>query len=230
MEYSREKWQQAREKNVTTEKQWSQLRTEFAARRIVVDDGVNNNSSVESGYSDERESSSTDEEDEPGYETDVFECNEKTLVSEETASKNQSQIDKCEMFNLKQKNINKTSLEQSDSSDLILLNTLSCKTDLKQNSEKTVNSTLDNSASTSSINTQSSETSSIKASDEILAAREQRLKHLEGQCKQLVTKVKNTADKSVAISNKINHLHEIYGESSKIRDSANNEYSEDDEE
>ncbi|KAJ8982154.1 hypothetical protein NQ317_011300 [Molorchus minor] len=71
LEYSREKWAQAREKNSNTEEQWKQLRTEFASRRITVNDDLNN--SVESGYSDDRESS----DDEPGYETDVSECAQK---------------------------------------------------------------------------------------------------------------------------------------------------------
>lgn len=89
LEDSREKWTQAREKNSNTEEQWKLLRTEFANRRntTTVDD-LNN--SAESGYSDEREGSS---DDEPGYETDVSECDKKNseevnkdlgLISEKT--------------------------------------------------------------------------------------------------------------------------------------------------
>lgn len=47
------------------------MRSEFASRKTLVNDDYNN--SQESGYSDERECSSTDEE-EPGYETDISEC------------------------------------------------------------------------------------------------------------------------------------------------------------
>nr|CAH7742815.1 unnamed protein product [Callosobruchus chinensis] len=75
LEYSREKWAQAREKNTSTEQQWRLLRTEFASRKkntLILNDDINN--SVESGYSDDRECSS---EDEPGYETDVSECAQK---------------------------------------------------------------------------------------------------------------------------------------------------------
>lgn len=82
LEYCREKWLQAREKNTSTEIQWRQLRTEFASRKNTVPDDINN--SVESGYSDERECSTTDDE-EPGYETDVSECNQK-VSSPETIS------------------------------------------------------------------------------------------------------------------------------------------------
>lgn len=66
LEYSREKWAQAREKNSNTEEQWRQLRTEFASRKSTLNDDANN--SAESGYSDDKECSSSDEE--PSYDTD----------------------------------------------------------------------------------------------------------------------------------------------------------------
>lgn len=59
LEYCREKWEQAREKNTSTEEQWKKLRTEFASRKAATADDLNN--SAESGYSDERECSSDDE-------------------------------------------------------------------------------------------------------------------------------------------------------------------------
>lgn len=59
LEYCREKWVQAREKNSSTEEQWKQLRSEFALRKVTTVDDLNN--SGESGYSDERECSSDDE-------------------------------------------------------------------------------------------------------------------------------------------------------------------------
>lgn len=80
LEYCREKWLQAREKNSSTQAQWTQLRNEFASRKNAVHDDINN--SVESGYSDER-GSSTDEE-EPGYETDISESHK--ISSPETVS------------------------------------------------------------------------------------------------------------------------------------------------
>lgn len=74
LEDSRGKWQEAREKNSKTEKQWKQLRVEFASRRTsLLSDEFNN--SQESGYSDEKCSSSS--EDEPGYETDISEIGSK---------------------------------------------------------------------------------------------------------------------------------------------------------
>lgn len=59
LEYCREKWEQAREKNSNTEEQWKQLRSEFALRKVTTVDDLNN--SAESGYSDERECSSDDD-------------------------------------------------------------------------------------------------------------------------------------------------------------------------
>lgn len=67
-------------KNSSTQAQWNQLRNEFASRKSAVHDDLNN--SVESGYSDER-GSSTDEE-EPGYETDISESHK--ISSPETVS------------------------------------------------------------------------------------------------------------------------------------------------
>ncbi|KAI4502301.1 hypothetical protein M0802_002213 [Mischocyttarus mexicanus] len=62
LEYCREKWESARQKNTNTELEWRSLRREFAARKMLsVHDSVNN--SAESGFSDER-GDDTDEEDE----------------------------------------------------------------------------------------------------------------------------------------------------------------------
>ncbi|KAH0814699.1 hypothetical protein GEV33_008091 [Tenebrio molitor] len=129
LEYSREKWQEAREKNSNTEKQWEQLRIEFASRKSGGGDDSNN--SVESGYSDDKEECSS--EDEPGYETDVSETNQKQDLEE-------------------------------------------------------------------------------KSVDEVLSAREERLMRLESQCSSLVQQVTNTTTRSEAIVNKLDALHEIYGE------------------
>lgn len=56
LEYCREKWEQAREKNTQSEKDWRKLRTEFSNRKLKPEASLNN--SAESGYSDERPSDS----------------------------------------------------------------------------------------------------------------------------------------------------------------------------
>ncbi|XP_034941111.1 cingulin-like protein 1 isoform X2 [Chelonus insularis] len=66
LEYCREKWESARQKNTNTEMEWRNLRREFAARKMLaVDDSFNN--SAESGFSDER-GDDTDEDDIPNEE------------------------------------------------------------------------------------------------------------------------------------------------------------------
>ncbi|XP_018332566.1 interaptin-like [Agrilus planipennis] len=59
LEYCREKWLMAREKNNKTEIEWKELRDEFANRKRNLNDDLNN--SIESGYSDERDMSSDDD-------------------------------------------------------------------------------------------------------------------------------------------------------------------------
>ncbi|CAG9816371.1 unnamed protein product [Phaedon cochleariae] len=81
LEESREKWAQARAKNSNTEQQWRLLRTEFASRKNTVLSEEYNNSG-ESGYSDDREGLSSDEE--PGYETDISECAQKLTEEEKS--------------------------------------------------------------------------------------------------------------------------------------------------
>ncbi|XP_015431691.1 PREDICTED: centrosomal protein of 128 kDa isoform X1 [Dufourea novaeangliae] len=62
LEYCREKWESARQKNTNTELQWRSLRREFAARKaLAVHDSFSN--SAESGFSDERGDDTDEEED-----------------------------------------------------------------------------------------------------------------------------------------------------------------------
>ncbi|XP_033224397.1 myosin-7 isoform X2 [Belonocnema kinseyi] len=60
LEYCREKWESARQKNNKTEIEWRSLRREFAARKALSHaDSLNN--SAESGFSDERDDESDEE-------------------------------------------------------------------------------------------------------------------------------------------------------------------------
>lgn len=70
LEYCREKWEQAREKNSQTEHDWRKLRAEFSNRKIKSTSPSFNNSG-ESGYSDERPSDdSSESNDESEYVTE----------------------------------------------------------------------------------------------------------------------------------------------------------------
>ncbi|CAK1543161.1 unnamed protein product [Leptosia nina] len=65
LKYCKEKWEQAREKNTQSEKDWKKLRAEFSNRKLQDLKAINN--SAESGYSDEKltdESSASNDESE----------------------------------------------------------------------------------------------------------------------------------------------------------------------
>ncbi|XP_063624878.1 paramyosin [Cydia splendana] len=84
LEYCREKWEQAREKNTQTERDWRKLRAEFASRKTKSNSPSFNNSG-ESGYSDERPSDdSSESNDESEYVTEpLVRCKKKNKKSAE---------------------------------------------------------------------------------------------------------------------------------------------------
>jgi predicted nuclease with TOPRIM domain len=61
LEYCREKWERARQKNTESEEEWKKLRKEFASRKNQPVDLLNN--SGESGFSDERGDDSCEDDD-----------------------------------------------------------------------------------------------------------------------------------------------------------------------
>ncbi|XP_072399840.1 uncharacterized protein [Diabrotica undecimpunctata] len=240
LEYSREKWAQAREKNSNTELQWKQLRTEFASRRNTTVEDVNN--SAESGYSDDREGLS---DEEPGYETDVSECAQKT--GEDTENQD------LEIEDLSEDNLP----NQSDVLENTVDNNVSdvksvCQSENNGNSrtltgqdnlvqcEETKVTEKEKSSSTNECSdiskTRSSDSSQIetvnsldrpstsssrvddsrKAFEEMLAKKEARLKRLESQAESLVTQTTNTANRSIVISNRLDNLHETYGSNNEV--------------
>lgn len=81
LEYCREKWEQAREKNTQSEKDWRKLRTEFSNRKLKPETSLNN--SAESGYSDERPSDS-ESNDESEYTEPKIKCKKKVKKSFDT--------------------------------------------------------------------------------------------------------------------------------------------------
>ncbi|XP_045773526.1 myosin-2 heavy chain [Maniola jurtina] len=94
LEYCREKWEQAREKNTQSEKDWKKLRAEFSNRKLKPDLALINNS-AESGYSDEKPSDeSSESNDESEYVELKVKCKKKMKKSFET------NIDSSADFNL----------------------------------------------------------------------------------------------------------------------------------
>lgn len=239
LEYSREKWQEAREKNSKTEKQWRQLRGEFAARRTTVSSDDFNNSQ-ESGYSDERCSSS---DDEPGYETDVSEyapqaAVDDDVVCDDQASENQitpvPTIDQAAVDYELQSRVSRTERSIERSNNVIESKLQTGSSDIvKDLSTELVSSVIEEaiasilkSSNSSEEKTESSVPSTSTSSEpqtktleELLAAKEARLKRLEGQCGQLMEQVTSTTQKSIIISNKLDDLHEVYGDRSEVQTS-----------
>ncbi|RVE42522.1 hypothetical protein evm_012830 [Chilo suppressalis] len=95
LEYCREKWEQAREKNSQSERDWKTLRAEFTSRKAKLGSPSFNNS-AESGYSDERASDeSSESNDESEYVTESpIRCKKKLKKSFETI------VDSSADFNL----------------------------------------------------------------------------------------------------------------------------------
>lgn len=259
LEYSREKWTQAREKNSNTEQQWRQLRTEFASRRST----VANDNSVESGYSDDRESSSSDEE--PGYETDVSECAQKAsssddvqdlsdikeltgaativdLIESETVEIACADLSSTNHVLSEQKTDsvqNQDSIEKTEECRIVpeaslegdrLVETVEIvdkcmivpepSVEVAGNSQE-VRYGLEfgeelsgESPEVTNITGTCEEDKPRQSLEDVLAKRDARLRRLEGQAEQLVTKATNTADRSVVISNRLDNLHEVHGQSS----------------
>lgn len=193
LEYCREKWLQAREKNSSTEAQWKELRTEFASRKSALNDDLNN--SVESGYSDEQ-GCSTDEE-EPGYETDISECNAKALSPETVSEDNLNTDSISEALN------DGIESEESDIVQVIRNEIVDIETSTPIHNTDEPGSGDDNSPASLRRN-----------SEEFAIARDRRLRRLEEEAQQLMARVTKTTDKSVEICTKLDNLHEMYGESS----------------
>lgn len=85
LEYCREKWEQAREKNSQSERDWRKLRAEFSSRKSKSSASFNN--SAESGYSDERPSDDSSESNDESreYVTEpLVRCKKKLKKSFET--------------------------------------------------------------------------------------------------------------------------------------------------
>lgn len=96
LEYCREKWDQAREKNTQSEKDWKKLRAEFSGRKTKpIVSSLNN--SAESGYSDERQSDSSDSNDDSEYLNEpVVRCKKKLKKSFETIIDSSTDINLAE--------------------------------------------------------------------------------------------------------------------------------------
>nr|CAD7425029.1 unnamed protein product [Timema monikensis] len=173
LEYCREKWEKAREKNTQSEADWRKLRKEFAARKTQPSGSLNN--SGESGFSDDKEGDSSGE-------------------------------DNC---------VGKTSKDPVDPTSLTVDETT--KSDLQK--DRMVSEAKPSTSGATPPENQTVDRLG-RTPEQALAAREARLKRLEEQCQQLVKKVTKTTHRSVALSNRLEELHEHYGNGDDVIESS----------
>lgn len=223
LEYSREKWLQAREKNSSTEQEWKKLRKEFASRRNTLSF---ENNSCDSGCSDDRESSSSDEEQDEidlseniqnAIETNALDSTEADESAKEVKT-NENNLDFSLCSNstnevvkteLKTDLVPKTNIEKTESA-------VQCDSSPTLNNIEITDAVPSTSTTPSDVPSTSSDTPVVpkRTLEEVLAARDERLKRLESEATKLVNKVTTTNERSVDISNKLDELHEVYGDAS----------------
>lgn len=207
LEYCREKWIQAREKNTSTELQWKELRKEFSERKPQID------ASTESGYSDNKSSSDEESEFETTKDPEVeSNKNSKDNDSTKTAVQAEGEVE-MEQSRLKGDSTIIEVIQDAITNIAAESETAGSTNDVNHsvaNTDKTdlVQSDALKGASTSKAG------QSVNI-EEMLARREERLQRMEQQGQELVNKVTTTSKKSVDICNKLGDLHEIYGESSR---------------
>lgn len=231
LEYSREKWAQAREKNTNTEQQWRQLRSEFASRKNTHNDDAN--TSAESGYSDDKECSSSD--DECSYDTHsafpYANNNGENNLSASTSTLTEPTGNDAEVIkgtnyvndpsetlqNVVSGESNPKCMERivedtwEKVSDIVQREILRLTGDQMQ---KTDYNSMQERLSGGETDMQSVPGTSGRSLEEVLDARNERFKRLEEEAQQLRKKVVDTNIRSDAITNKLNSLHETYGQNS----------------
>ncbi|XP_019874328.2 protein Daple [Aethina tumida] len=228
LEYSREKWLQAREKNSSTEQEWKKLRKEFASRRNTLSF---ENNSCDSGCSDDRESSSSDEEQDEidlseniqnPIETNALDSTEAAeSVKEVKTNENNLDFSLCSnstnevvKTELKTDLVPKTNIEKTDSA-VPNKNYLDIDSSPILNNVETTDAVPSTSTPLSDVpSTSDTPVVPKRTLEEVLAARDERLKRLESEATKLVNKVTTTNERSVDISNKLDELHEVYGDAS----------------
>lgn len=239
LEYCREIWQQAREKTSESEEQYRTLKDEFASRRrrpLLADDSTEMNS-AESGYSDGRgdddsaASSTSDGEENTGDMTgserepssasnspDILpDRPESSAFTDSTLSTEEGNLESerpISTVNTEENSSERTDSPTPSSSSAITVGSMSPSTGAIRKIPKIIESAPE------IKDTESKQDPPKVDVEEILDARAARLKRLEEQCSQLFKRVVRTSNMSVAISNRLEELHEHYGDTEENRESA----------
>uniref|UniRef100_A0A0A9VT19 Uncharacterized protein n=1 Tax=Lygus hesperus TaxID=30085 RepID=A0A0A9VT19_LYGHE len=238
LEECKDNWSLAREKNNQTEKDWKLLRSEFALRKQQA-------SSAESGY-EESPTDSQDEDDNwkdcrndkssrSGSDDEGDPCavlawnaNEEprterrgTLTDASSSTENaqsafinfrvDEEVDHCAVLPWTDpEEVSKTSEGGAE---------CSAEVDSSEIASRLVPCSSSESAdlSISQPSTSGASTSQRRTAEEILQARQDRLRRLEEGCKGLFSKMNQTNQRSEIINSRLTELHEIYGEDSRTR-------------
>ncbi|XP_045464640.1 intracellular protein transport protein USO1 [Harmonia axyridis] len=140
-----------------------------------------------------------------------------TVDPEETESRNEGSFEVPQDLDDQTEN----AFEKPEESDLSSITNLEKGLSTKKEADATLASSKDKHSVANEDIPINSGATSTKSFEERLAARDERLKRLEGQCKALVSQVTNTSNRSNAICTKLEDLHEIYGECSRDSHSRN---------
>ncbi|XP_077288129.1 uncharacterized protein LOC143912702 [Arctopsyche grandis] len=208
LEYCREKWDMAKQKNSESQIEWDKLRLEFASRKIKSSDSVNN--SAESGYSDEKVSD----------DDSVGSNNEKKMERRRLKKKSKSPEVVESDPTIVNKNLNISTDVPNDSDD-VADNSTDGEEPVSIGAEEKPPDSVEVSQQGSRLNSaekdlaaagpSTSNTSNGTNYDEVLASRSARLKKLEEQCYVLVHKVTKTNKKGIELCNRLEELHNQYG-------------------
>lgn len=226
LEYCRETWDRAREKNKETEHDWEILRKEFALRK-----SRDNSNSAESGYEDDENSQSPDiSTSELEYDlSDSQKSSElhSPSIELEDAASDATVIELIDMLDFEEDHSDPAAGADRSSEPRVPNTDYSedCSSPSRSPyfSESSEDCSIEDSRSPAtpsdqpetSISTNSSQlsqqTTKPKSSEEILEARAARLRRLEQQCRSLFNQMALTSLRSDTLSTRLEELHEQYG-------------------
>lgn len=214
LEYCREKWERARQKNYESETEWKKLRREFAARKSKGCKPSSLNDSGESGFSDEQNESGDDSDTErSGTESPVDQIlvEEEEEEEEKGAATAESKVE--------------TNYSVPSTSNFIEELIKQSEQNLKQTTENLEETKLEECEEVNKVLrtiSRARESGQTDDREKAREARDLRLKRLEEQCKLLVRQVDITKHKSNYLNTRLEELHEQYttSENNRIRNKA----------
>lgn len=217
LEYCKDKWDRAKQKNCESQIEWDKLRIEFASRKIKSNESINN--SVESGYSDERVSDEDSDVSDGGIVSERKRLKKKSKSAETDAVDNGAIKDAEEAVDsdiLQDEEVASNDGIEVTSEGEIQANLADTE---DQSASEVLSKNGENSEEESTVNSPGEPVATSSSStpnngtcyDDVLATRSARLKKLEEQCYVLVNKVTKTKIKGVQLCNRLEELHNQYG-------------------